>query len=162
MRGIEDDRRPPRGRLDHIERRRQFTVRLGHRPAPSFAAAWSGRWIVPDKSGFHEDLLSGVTTDLPSKKSFARPGTLFADEKTQRFIDSTAVPAQNGRCFHLAAAFHLHPKFTTHRLSGWIDPPNRIRHQPPCTRLLLAEDDNDMRRFLVKALENAGFSGLAP
>ena len=25
------------------------------------------------------------------------------------------------------------------------------------TRILLAEDDNDMRRFLVKALENAGF-----
>ncbi len=27
----------------------------------------------------------------------------------------------------------------------------------PCTKILLAEDDNDMRRFLVKALENAGF-----
>ncbi|HEY3718807.1 MAG TPA: response regulator [Roseiarcus sp.] len=26
------------------------------------------------------------------------------------------------------------------------------------TRILLAEDDNDMRRFLVKALQNAGFS----
>ena len=25
------------------------------------------------------------------------------------------------------------------------------------TRILLAEDDNDMRRFLVKALENAGY-----
>ena len=25
-------------------------------------------------------------------------------------------------------------------------------------RILLAEDDNDMRRFLVKALQNAGFS----
>ena len=25
------------------------------------------------------------------------------------------------------------------------------------TKILLAEDDNDMRRFLVKALENAGF-----
>ena len=24
-------------------------------------------------------------------------------------------------------------------------------------RILLAEDDNDMRRFLVKALQNAGF-----
>jgi two-component system cell cycle response regulator CpdR len=28
----------------------------------------------------------------------------------------------------------------------------------PITRILLAEDDNDMRRFLVKALQNAGFS----
>ena len=26
------------------------------------------------------------------------------------------------------------------------------------TRILLAEDDNDMRRFLVKALENAGYN----
>ena len=28
------------------------------------------------------------------------------------------------------------------------------------TPILLAEDDNDMRRFLVKALENAGYRGL--
>ena len=26
----------------------------------------------------------------------------------------------------------------------------------PSTKILLAEDDNDMRRFLVKALQNAG------
>jgi hypothetical protein len=29
-------------------------------------------WIVPDKSGFHEGSLSGVTADLPSEKSFER------------------------------------------------------------------------------------------
>src|SRR5438067_717059 len=29
--------------------------------------------------------------------------------------------------------------------------------EPPMPKILLAEDDNDMRRFLVKALENAGF-----
>ena len=28
----------------------------------------------------------------------------------------------------------------------------------PAMKILLAEDDNDMRRFLAKALENAGFS----
>ena len=28
---------------------------------------------------------------------------------------------------------------------------------PAMQKILLAEDDNDMRRFLVKALENAGF-----
>jgi hypothetical protein len=57
-------------------------------------------WIVPDKSGFHEDILSDVTTDLPSKKSFVRSGTLLADQETQRFIDSAAVPAQNWPRFH--------------------------------------------------------------
>jgi two-component system cell cycle response regulator CpdR len=29
---------------------------------------------------------------------------------------------------------------------------------PPMQKILLAEDDNDMRRFLVKALEQAGYS----
>ena len=27
----------------------------------------------------------------------------------------------------------------------------------PMPKILLAEDDNDMRRFLVKALQNAGY-----
>lgn len=31
------------------------------------------------------------------------------------------------------------------------------RHGFPMNRILLAEDDNDMRRFLVKALQNAGY-----
>jgi two-component system cell cycle response regulator CpdR len=52
------------------------------------------------------------------------------------------------------------PAFTrnlpTIGLSGRIDPPNRIR-PAAMHKILLAEDDNDMRRFLVKALENAGF-----
>ena len=33
----------------------------------------------------------------------------------------------------------------------------RIRRLTAMHKILLAEDDNDMRRFLVKALENAGF-----
>jgi len=33
----------------------------------------------------------------------------------------------------------------------WIRPSNAMH------KILLAEDDNDMRRFLVKALENAGY-----
>lgn len=31
----------------------------------------------------------------------------------------------------------------------------------PMTRILLAEDDNDMRRFLVRALQNAGYDVVA-
>ncbi len=33
---------------------------------------------------------------------------------------------------------------------------NELNPQP--VKILLAEDDNDMRRFLVKALQNAGFT----
>jgi two-component system cell cycle response regulator CpdR len=52
----------------------------------------------------------------------------------------------------------LHPKFTlyqSHReRSVPANPDFRLTMQH---KILLAEDDNDMRRFLVKALENAGF-----
>ena len=42
-------------------------------------------------------------------------------------------------------------------LSERIDPLDGIRRPTAMHKILLAEDDNDMRRFLVKALENAGF-----
>src|SRR5258707_15330552 len=42
-------------------------------------------------------------------------------------------------------------------LSGRVAPHSRIRRPSTMHKILLAEDDNDMRRFLVKALENAGF-----
>jgi two-component system cell cycle response regulator CpdR len=50
----------------------------------------------------------------------------------------------------------FHPKFTLCRLSEWTDLLPGFNDQP-MHKILLAEDDNDMRRFLVKALENAGF-----
>jgi two-component system cell cycle response regulator CpdR len=33
----------------------------------------------------------------------------------------------------------------------------RVNQTDPMPKILLAEDDNDMRRFLVKALQNAGY-----
>ena len=39
MRRVEDDRRPPCGRLHDLERRRQFAIKLGHRRAPSLESA---------------------------------------------------------------------------------------------------------------------------
>ena len=36
--------------------------------------------------------------------------------------------------------------------------PETIAMNTPMTKILLAEDDIDMRRFLVKALQNAGFN----
>src|SRR4051812_47618593 len=53
------------------------------------------------------------------------------------------------------------PAFTrnlpTCGLTKAVLPPAPDSTPPAMHKLLLAEDDNDMRRFLVKALENAGF-----
>jgi two-component system cell cycle response regulator CpdR len=60
--------------------------------------------------------------------------------------------------FHrFASKFHL--LFTTvglYRRNEKEDDMNH--HADPSVKILLAEDDNDMRRFLVKALQNAGYS----
>lgn len=42
-------------------------------------------------------------------------------------------------------------------ISNHQDKALRDGHIRPMTKILLAEDDNDMRRFLVKALQNAGY-----
>jgi len=39
---------------------------------------------------------------------------------------------------------------------AWLGATSRMK-QGAMTKILLAEDDNDMRRFLVKALQNAGY-----
>jgi two-component system cell cycle response regulator CpdR len=77
----------------------------------------------------------------------------FRIMKMRRLIDSAAVPGKTDGASHPTFTRNLPPI----GLSGWIDPPNRIRHLKAMHKILLAEDDNDMRRFLVKALENAGF-----
>src|ERR1044072_8983758 len=78
------------------------------------------RRILPDKGGFCQDSLSVITAVLPSKKSFARSGTLLADEKTRRVIDSTPVPAQHWWRPQSLAVLRLHPKFTINR-AKWVD-----------------------------------------
>jgi two-component system cell cycle response regulator CpdR len=101
----------------------------------------------------YQHALSVIATDLPSKK---RRVVTARNDKTRAFIDSTAVPAHN-RVARFTAASTLHPKFTTHR-ANWADCSTHPDSTPPAMhKILLAEDDNDMRRFLVKALENAGF-----
>ena len=55
-----------------------------------------------------------------------------------------------------AVAGRLSPDI--YRLSGLVSAaPFGESTFPAMPKILLAEDDNDMRRFLVKALENAGF-----
>jgi two-component system cell cycle response regulator CpdR len=73
------------------------------------------------------------------------------------FIDSRRVPVQKERCQPLAARRSLSPEIypLSGLVSGWI---LQTGLRPTAMhKILLAEDDNDMRRFLVKALENAGF-----
>ena len=55
----------------------------------------------------------------------------------------------------LLAASWLHPLFTPAALYGMRTRIEREYLRP--MKILLAEDDNDMRRFLVKALQNAGY-----
>jgi len=55
-------------------------------------------------------------------------------------------------------AVEVHPIFTAYAANGGrtheVRFPSMTQTNP---KILLAEDDNDMRRFLVKALENAGY-----
>src|SRR4030081_2287841 len=51
----------------------------------------------------------------------------------------------------------VHPIFTPAAAYGMSPVLRCGAREPPMPKILLAEDDNDMRRFLVKALENAGF-----
>jgi two-component system cell cycle response regulator CpdR len=73
------------------------------------------------------------------------------------FIDSRRVPVQKERCQPPAARRSLSPEI--YPLSGLVNGLMLQSGLRPTAmhKILLAEDDNDMRRFLVKALENAGF-----
>jgi two-component system cell cycle response regulator CpdR len=55
----------------------------------------------------------------------------------------------------------VHPLFTRHPAYGSPGNEGRGSSPPPVgwkmAKIILAEDDNDMRRFLVKALQNAGY-----
>jgi hypothetical protein len=64
--------------------------------------------------------LSVITADLPSKKDLRRLERFSGQRKYGCSLIQMAVPAQNCEDFELAAAFRLHPKFTTHR-AKWAD-----------------------------------------
>jgi len=51
----------------------------------------------------------------------------------------------------------LHGLFTARRLYGTTFSDSHSTRPEPTMKILLAEDDNDMRRFLAKALQNAGY-----
>jgi two-component system cell cycle response regulator CpdR len=75
-------------------------------------------------------------------------------------IDLDPVPVQ--KCFTLPLTETAAPSLDIYPPSGLVCGRaslslSRIRRAIAMHKILLAEDDNDMRRFLVKALENAGF-----
>jgi hypothetical protein len=81
---VEDDRRPPHGWLDDLERRRQFAIKLGHRRAPFLKSALPKQLSVSQLSAirfcrnngcFYSCALSVITTILPSKKAVKKPQT---------------------------------------------------------------------------------------
>jgi two-component system, cell cycle response regulator CpdR len=63
-------------------------------------------------------------------------------------MNMDAIPAENSRLVY-------HPRV----LMGWYAEAEAemTDESPLSSKILLAEDDNDMRRFLVKALQNAGY-----
>jgi two-component system, cell cycle response regulator CpdR len=102
--------------------------------------------------------LSGIATVLPSEKRINPAGTYRRKAKTPGFIALARIPVQKWRRKPPLAAPRLSPEI--YRLSGLVSGLillNGIRRPTAMHKILLAEDDNDMRRFLVKALENAGF-----
>jgi hypothetical protein len=64
--------------------------------------------ILPEKRGFYEGSLSVITADLPrgkqGKKVLSGLERFFRSAKPRRFIDLTAIPAQNQRRLQLTAA----------------------------------------------------------
>jgi two-component system cell cycle response regulator CpdR len=73
------------------------------------------------------------------------------------FIALRRIPVQKWCGKVPAATAALSPEI--YRLSGLVSGLILLSDSTtiPMHKILLAEDDNDMRRFLVKALENAGF-----
>jgi two-component system cell cycle response regulator CpdR len=65
-------------------------------------------------------------------------------------------PIVNGAARSAKVANAVHPIFTGDGAYGTNPGGIRVMTEP-MPKILLAEDDNDMRRFLVKALQNAGY-----
>jgi len=71
-------------------------------------------------------------------------------------IDSSPVPVHNTPRSAGPRGLRFSPQI--YPLSGLVTSAYPLGIDVPLMpKILLAEDDNDMRRFLVKALENAGF-----
>jgi two-component system cell cycle response regulator CpdR len=105
--------------------------------------------------------LSAIGPALPSK-IIPESGVENAGAEQKCPLADLLIQSPIGRRIILASSldgrWEFHPKFTRLR-SNWIDRFSSPGFEVPATmhKILLAEDDNDMRRFLVKALENAGF-----
>src|SRR5882757_4781081 len=74
MRGVEDDWRPPFGRLKDLERRRHFAIKPGHRRAPFLLNPLVSRGAIQQHNGAFMGALSGIATVLPSEKSSTTSG----------------------------------------------------------------------------------------
>jgi two-component system, cell cycle response regulator CpdR len=111
----------------------------------------------PENRSVQERALSGFAAVLPSEKRINPAGTYRSESKTAGFIALRRIPVQKWRCQAVPRSGPFTRNLPSVGLSERIDPLNRIRRPTAMHKILLAEDDNDMRRFLVKALENAGF-----
>jgi hypothetical protein len=80
--------------------------------------------ILPEKRGFYERSLSVITADLPREKRAKKVLRALESFSGQRKYGCSLIQwrfrRKTAKTFELAAAFPLHPKFTTHR-AKWAD-----------------------------------------
>jgi two-component system cell cycle response regulator CpdR len=101
--------------------------------------------------------LSVIAADLPSKKTRKPCGTPLRDTNRAGSLHSSWFQRKLMGDPDVRAQFAFTRNLPPIGLSERIGPLIRVRCPTAMHKILLAEDDNDMRRFLVKALENAGF-----
>src|ERR1700742_2707324 len=109
---IEDDWRPPLGRLHDLEWGRRFAVQLGHPPLPSLKSASLDGLFRPEKRKFYENALSVIATDLPSEKSPKPAGTVLTSGKRLPSLLCAAFRYRNSLTFCRPRRTSFHPKFT--------------------------------------------------
>ena len=130
VRRIEHDRPAPFGRLEDFEGRVELVFQFGH-------ASWACRTRpIPVESGFDSTM--------------ARNASIVHGQ-----VGAGLPRLQYGFTRYLPAAAYGRRR-DHERVGGRAPVPVTGREMP---KILLAEDDNDMRRFLVKALQNAGYRG---
>src|SRR5262249_35782515 len=148
VRGVEHDRALPIGRLEDLEGRVELVFQFGHF-ASDVAGSDAGSWEVwhfklgprPPRTG--PDRLFSAPLSLETR---------YCPWGQRRMAGSGGQGgAAPSPVIYPASPFMEQGKHGV----GDVRPPSSVGWT--MAKIILAEDDGDMRRFLVKALQNAGY-----